>query len=61
MHILGLFIKANSYVTHVFYAWSFSHNTIIPIDIKRKEYFISLNTNTTVFSWIDGSSNKNIM
>ena len=35
MHGLGLCIKVDSYVAHMFYAWSFSH-TEFPIDIKKK-------------------------
>ena len=31
MHGLVLFIKVDSYVAHIFYAWSFSHNTEVPI------------------------------
>ena len=27
MHVLVLCIKVDSYVAHMFYAWSFSHNT----------------------------------
>ena len=59
MHGLGLFIKVDSYVAHMFYEWSFSHNTAVTIDIMKNKYFLSLNTNTTVFSWGDGNSNKN--
>ena len=32
MHVLGLCIKVDSYVVNLFYAWSFSHNTAVPID-----------------------------
>ena len=59
MHGMGLFIKVDSYVAHMFYAWSFSHNTSVPITKKKNKYFISLNTNTTVFSWVSGNKNKN--
>ena len=31
MHGLILYIRLNSYVEHVFYEWSFSHNTAVPI------------------------------
>ena len=58
IHILGLYIKLNSFVAHMFYAWSFSHNTLLPIFIKQKR-FLSLNEYTNVFSCRDGNSNKN--
>ena len=35
LHGLGLCIKVDSYVAHMFYAWSFSHNTAVPISIKN--------------------------
>ena len=56
MHGLGLCIKVDSYVAHFFNAWSFSHNTLVRIAKKKNKYFLSLNTNTTVFSW--GSINS---
>ena len=31
IHGLGLCIKVDSYVAHMFYAWPFSHNTAVPI------------------------------
>ena len=34
MNGLGLCIKLNSYVADMFYAWLFSHNAEIPIDIE---------------------------
>ena len=34
MHGLGLFIKVDIYVAHMFYACTFSHNTAIPIAKK---------------------------
>ena len=61
MHGLGLCIKVDSYVAHMFYACSFSHNTAVPIAKNNKKYFPSLNTNTTLFAWVYGNSNKNIM
>ena len=61
MHGLGLFIKVDSYVAHLFYAWPFSHNIAVPIAKKKKKYLPSLNTNTTVFSKGAGNSNKNVM
>ena len=33
MNGLGLCIKVNSYVAHMLYAWSFSNNTSVTIDI----------------------------
>ena len=59
MHGLGIFLKIDSYVVHMFYAWSFSHNEEVPIYIKKNKYFISLNTNTTVFYWEYVNHNKN--
>ena len=41
MHGLGLCIKVDSYVAHMFYAWSFSHNTAFRISIN-KIFFILL-------------------
>ena len=35
MRGLGLCIRVDSYVAHIFYAWSFSHNAAVPIDIKK--------------------------
>ena len=41
MHGLGLWIKSNSYVAHMFDAWLFSHSTPVQIDIKQnKKKFI---------------------
>ena len=31
MHGLRLCIKVDSYVAHIFYPWSFSHNTVVLI------------------------------
>ena len=61
MHGLGLCIQVDSYVAHMFYTWSFIHNTAVTISINRNIYFISLNTNTTVFAWGGGNPNKNRM
>ena len=55
---LGLCIKVDSYVAHIFYAWSFSHNTAVSIAINKNRYLLSLNTNTTVFAWGYGNCNK---
>ena len=51
MHGMRLCIKVDSYVAHMFYAWSFSHNTEVAIATTKKKYFIFLNTYTTVFYW----------
>ena len=59
MHGLELCIKVYSYVAHMFYEWLFSHNTPVPISIKKKTYFLSLNTYTTVFACGAGNYNKN--
>ena len=59
MHGLVLCIRVDSYVSHMFYTWPFSPDTAVPIDIKRK-ICLSLNTNTIVFAWIYGNSNKYI-
>ena len=59
MHGLGLWIKLNSFVAHMFYAWSFSHNTVVQIAIKHNRKFLSLNTYTNVFTWGNVNSNKN--
>ena len=58
MHGLGLCIKLNSYVAHMFYACSLGHNKSVPISIKHNRYLLSLNTYTTVFYWGAGNSNK---
>ena len=59
MHVLGLFIKVDSYVAPTFYACSFSHNKAVPIAIKKNKCFLSLNKNTTEISCVYGNSNKN--
>ena len=61
MHGLGLFIKVDSYVDHMFNAWSFSHNTAFPIAKKTNKYFLSFNTNNIVFAWGADNYNKNGM
>ena len=43
----------------MFYTWSFSRNTAVPVNIKKNEYFLSLNTNNNVFDWGAGNYNKN--
>ena len=40
MHELGLCAKLNSYVAHMFYAWSFSNNTSVPIYVKQEKHQI---------------------
>ena len=40
MHGLGLCIKLNCFVAHMFYAWSFSHDTVVPISINQNKYFV---------------------
>ena len=59
MNGLGLCIKVDSYVAHMFYTQSFSHNKSFTIDIKNNKYFILLNTNTNVFTWEAVDCNKN--
>ena len=39
MHGLGLCVKVDNYVVHIFYDWSLSHNTEVPIAIKRTNVF----------------------
>ena len=56
---LGLCIQESSFVAHMFYALSFSHNKSVPMAIKKTTYFLSLNTKTTVFDWGDRNPNKN--
>ena len=60
MHGLGLCIRLDNFVAHMFYAWTFIYNTAVPIAINKNKYFISLNTGTTLFYWGAGNSNKNI-
>ena len=59
-HGMGICTKVDSYVAHMFYVWSFINNTGVPIAINKNNYFISLNTNTSVFAWLSANPNKNI-
>ena len=59
MNGLGLCIKVDIYMAHMFYVWAFNHNTSVTIAIKKNKYFLYLNTNTTVFAWRDDNCNKN--
>ena len=61
MNGLGLCIKVDSYVHHLFYAWPFSRNTAVPISKDNNKYFRSLNINTNVFAWGADNCNKNGM
>ena len=38
IHGLGLCIKLNSFVAHMFYVWSFGHNRAVPISTKKNGY-----------------------
>ena len=60
MHGLGLCTKSISFISHVLYSLSFSHNKASPIDVNKKKYFFSLNVHTTVFDYGSGDENKNI-
>ena len=53
IHGLGLFIMIDSYMAHMFCEGSLSHNTEVPIYIKKNKYHLSLNKNTTSFDWED--------
>ena len=55
---LGLCIKVDSYVAHMFYSWSFNNNTLITICINKNKYNILLDAKSTVFAWGYGNSNK---
>ena len=59
MHGLGLCIKLNSFLAHMFYAGSFVHNSTVTICIKQIRCVLSLNKYTTVFSWVTGNSKNN--
>ena len=59
IHELGLCINVDSYVARMFYAWSFSHNTAVPIYINNNKYLLSLHSHTTVFAEGDIHLNKN--
>ena len=50
MHGLELCINVDSYVAHMFYAWSFSPNKAVPIDINKIKCLLSFSTYTAVFS-----------
>ena len=39
MHALVLCIKLYNFVAHIFYAWSFSNNNKVSIDINKNKYF----------------------
>ena len=43
----------------MFYAWSLSHNTAVPISINNNKNYLSLNTYTNVSAWEYINSNKN--
>ena len=58
MHGMVLCIKVDIYVSHIIYAYPFSHNTEVPISIKNNKIILSLDTYTTVFSWGSGNSNQ---
>ena len=58
LHGFGLCIKLDSYAVHMFYEWSLSHNTSVPISINNNKYSLSLNTHTTIFAWGYGNSDK---
>ena len=60
MHGPLLCIKLNGFVLHMFYAWSFSNNKSVPIDINQNKCFLFLNTYTSFFAWGYDNSNKNI-
>ena len=51
MHGLGLCIKLDSFVAHMFYVWSFSYTTAVTIAINHGKYNIPLNTYNIVFVW----------
>ena len=59
IHGLGLCIKADSYVDHMFYAWSFSNNKAVPISKKKNKYFLYQNKKTTAIAWGYVNSNEN--
>ena len=46
---LGICINVDSYVTHMFYALSFSHNTAVPIAIKKKIFSFVEYTHYCIF------------
>ena len=50
IHGLELCIKLDNSVACMFYTLSFNHNKSIAISINNNKYFISFNTNATVFA-----------
>ena len=56
---MGLCVKLDSFVAHMFYVGSFSNNTAVPNVINQNKYFLSLNTYTIVFYWGACNLNKN--
>ena len=50
MNRLGLFVKLNRYVSQMLYAWSFSHDTEVPIAVNQKICYHYLNAYSTGFS-----------
>ena len=50
MHVLGICIKLNSYVADMFYTWSLSHKTALPIYMRQNKYFLSFGTYNTSLS-----------
>ena len=49
MHDLGTCVKPQSYVAHMFYAWSFSHNTVVPVAKQGLSFYLSLDSCTILF------------
>ena len=56
MNRLGLSIRIDIYMSHMFCACSFSNNTEVSIAINNNKYFPSLDKYTTVFSWGAGET-----
>ena len=44
MYVLVLCIKLNSFVEHMLYVWSFSHNAAVSMANNHNNFFPSLNT-----------------
>ena len=42
MHGLGLWIKIDIYVAHIFYAWLFSHNASVLVYTNKNKPFFNL-------------------
>ena len=59
MHGMGLYTKVDSYMVNMLYAWSFIHNTTLPIAIDKNNCFLSLNIYTTIFALGAGNLNEN--